>query len=1071
MARMSRFICLLIGLTFFLGKYVYAQDSCLAHEWENPHIFSINTEKPHATFVPFTDQESTLRFDRKASPHFRSLNGVWKFKWVPKPADAPADFYKDNFDVSSWDNFDVPSNWEFRGYGVPIYVNIAYEWPKPWNPPHVPHDNNPVGSYRRTFTVPTEWAGKEIFVHFEGVKSAFYIWVNGQYVGYSEDSRTPAEWDITKYLKPSGENSIALRVYRWSDGSWLECQDMWRISGIERSVYLYAAPKARVRDFQVIAGLDSTYKDGILTVSAQMVNLSKESTSQPASLVMQLWDGGNLIATDEQKVNFAGKDSTVVLFTKLIQNPKKWTAETPNRYFVLLQLKGADKAGNEFLGCYTGFRKVEIKNGLFLVNGVAIRLKGANRHEHDPYTAHVLPDSILLKDIQLLKQNNLNAVRTCHYPNDTRWYDLCDKYGIYLIDEANIESHGMGYGEQTLAKRPDFLEMHLDRTIRMVERDKNHPSIITWSLGNEAGNGPNFEATYSWIKQRDHTRPVQYERAGEEWNTDIVCPMYAWSYLESYASRVQKRPLIMCEYAHAMGNSTGNFQDVWDIIEKYPQLQGGFIWDWVDQGFAKKTADGRQFFAYGGDWGPEGTPSDQNFNCNGLVLPDRTPHPGLAEVKKVYQYVKVKPVALSSNKFEIRNKYDFIDLSGFTINWEIVGDGKRIGGGAIASPDIAAHSSKVYELNFPKFKPTAGVEYFVNFSTVTNEAQPVVPKGHVVATDQYQLPITVAAPLTKLPHKPKLEDNDLVDKMIIHGMGKAFSVVFDRKSGNIVSYVVNGNQLLNNGPAANFWRAPTDNDFGNGMNQSSAVWRKAGEHRTLEKLHRTRINDQTVQVTAEYALPDVRSHCRMTYTILGTGDLIIQDDFTTSAGDLPELPRFGLSMILPKEFEKISFCGRGPLENYSDRKSASDVGVYSSTVSEQFFPYVSPQESGNKTDVRWAAFTNDSGVGLLAVGMPLLNFSALHNSVEDLTQESRGTRHPTDLPKREEVYLNLDLAQRGVGGDDSWGARPHSQYCLYPGNYSFTVRLHPLQAGDDPLKLSKLKYEIPAPVETMSAVQ
>jgi beta-galactosidase len=942
-------------------------------------------------------------------------------------------------------------------------VNIPYEWPEPWDPPHIPHDYNPVGSYKRTFSIPKEWSDKDVFIHFDGVKSAFYIWVNGRFVGYSEDSRTPAEWNITSYLKETGGNSVALQVYRWCDGSYLECQDMWRISGIERSVYLYAAPKVRFRDFQVVADLDSNYANGLLTVSAQLVKPAGQTRWPPCSVTMQLRDGTRMVLADERKVDFGGKDTAIVLFNEFVPKPDKWTAETPNRYVVLLHLKDPEGSINEFVGCSTGFRKVEIKQGRLLVNGVAIRIKGVNRHEHDPYTAHVLSDSIMLKDIQLLKQNNFNAVRTCHYPNDPRWYDLCDRYGIYLVDEANIESHGMGYGDKTLAKNPDFKDMHLDRTIRMVERDKNHPSVIIWSLGNEAGNGPNFEATYSWIKQRDVSRPVQYERAEESWNTDIVCPMYAWGYLESYGSRLQARPLIMCEYAHAMGNSTGNFQDYWDLIEKYPQLQGGFIWDWVDQGMAKRAPDGSQYWGFGGDWGPPGTPSDQNFNCNGLVLPDRTPHPGLAEVKKVYQYVKIKPVPLSVDKFEVTNKYDFTDLSGMTVNWEIVGDGNRVAAGKIERPGISPHMSKVFTLAFPKIKPKPGVEYFVNFVTITNEAQPAVPKGHIIATDQYQLPMTVESSPVKISSVPKLQETDVADRLIFHG--KTVSVVFDKKTGELANYFIDGKQLIQKGPAFNFWRAPTDNDFGNDMPKVSGIWRKAGEHRVLEKIDWTRINDQTARVTVDYAQPDIRSHCRLIYTIFGSGDVIVQGVFTTNNATLPEMPRFGVSMILPKEFEQLAFYGRGPQENYSDRKTASDVGVYASTVVGQFFPYVSPQETGNKTDVRWAAFRDNDGVGLLAVGMPTLNFSALHHSVEDLTQESRGSRHPFELPKREEIYLNIDLAQRGVGGDDSWWAKPHAQYCLLPQDYAFAFRLHPLKEGDDPMALSKVRFEIPGNAE------
>ena len=579
-----------------LASSLPAQDTCRVHDWENPKVFNVNKEEPYTTFVPFPDVASALRLDRRQSPFYFSLDGPWKFHWVRNPADRPMDFYRDDYDVSKWDTIHVPSMWEFQGYGVPIYVNSDYEFPRPWNPPHVPHDYNPVGSYKRWFMVPSEWDGREIFIHFGAVKSAFYIWINGQKVGYSQGCKTPAEWDITKYLR-KGENSVALEVYRWCDGTYLECQDMWRISGISRDVYLYSAPKVRIRDFFAKPDLDENYTDGSLSVAVELKNDSPGLAAGSVRLELQLLDDQNqVVARESTRLTVGGKPKASTSFTANVRTPKKWTAETPNLYSLVLHLTSADGKNNEVATCKIGFRKVEIKAGQLLVNGVAIQIKGVDRHEHDGYTAHVLSDEVLLKDITLLKQNNINAVRTSHYPNDPRWYDLCDKFGIYLVDEANIESHGMGYGERTLAKNPEYKEAHLDRTMRMVERDKNRPSVIIWSLGNEAGNGPNFVATYEWIKQRDNTRPVQYERAQEQANTDIVCPMYSWSYLESYGSRIHDRPLIMCEYAHSMGNSTGNFQDYWDLIEKYPQLQGGFIWDWVDQGFIKVSPTGEKYW-------------------------------------------------------------------------------------------------------------------------------------------------------------------------------------------------------------------------------------------------------------------------------------------------------------------------------------------------------------------------------------------------------------------------------------------------------------------------------------------
>jgi beta-galactosidase len=1055
---MHCYILLFISCLLLVSLPLPAQDSSLVNDWENPHVFSINKEEPYSTFVPYPDVESALSLDRRQSPLYKSLNGKWKFYWVAKPADRPQNFYQDDYNVTNWAEIDVPSNWEFQGYGVPIYVNISYEFPGKPDPPHIPHDNNPVGCYKYWFTVPEAWEGKEIFIHFGAVKSAFYIWINGQKVGYSEDSKTPAEWDITNYLKP-GENSVSLEVYRWCDGTYLECQDMWRISGIERDVYMYAAPKVRIRDFFVQANLDENYQDGILISALELKNTLPAGTVEAFTVEMQLRDEKNGIVVQEIKdIAMQGTSKDTLTFKKTVTNPEKWTAETPYLYSLLLVLKNNLGQVEEVACCKTGFRRIEIQHGQFLINGVAVRFKGTNRHEHDGYTAHVLSDEVLLKDITLLKQFNFNAVRTSHYPNDPRWYDLCDRYGLYLIDEANIESHGMGYGEKSLAKNPDFREMHLYRTRNMVERDKNHPSVIIWSLGNEGGNGPNFVATYNWIKQRDQSRPVQYERAEEEANTDIVCPMYPWDYLEKYGSQLQKRPLIMCEYAHSMGNSTGNFQDYWDLIEKYDQLQGGFIWDWVDQGFIKTNDRGEKYWAYGGDWGPAGTPSDQNFMCNGLVAPDRSLHPAIWEVKKVYQSIKIKPVPLSPNRFEIFNHYDFTNLNQFNISWEVVGDGKSLAGGTIEKPDIPPHSSKIYEVNIPAIKPWKGVEYMLNFKCLTTVDEPLRPKGHIVAVGQFLLPWHVEMPVTRsttLLHLSYSESDDVVAVV-----GEDCRIEVSKKTGLITLYEYKGVQLIQQGPEPNFWRPPTDNDFGNNLPENSAVWQHAGDQRILKSFNIKNFADHALQITVLYDLPTVHSQWQMVYKIISSGDIIIVCDLIVPQGELPELPRLGIKMQLPVGFERLRYYGRGPQENYCDRNTAALVGLYESTVSDQYFPYISPQENGNKTDVRWAAINGPANVGIMAVGMPLLSMSALHYSLADLTQETRGSRHTVDLTASNFTYLNLDLKQRGVGGDNSWGARPHSQYCLPAKNYSFQFRLSPFAEGDDLMGISKINFLI-----------
>ena len=1031
-------------------------------EWENPRVFGIGKEEPRATFIPFPDSAAALKSDPKRSSFYQSLNGTWKFNWVAKPADRPADFWKPGYDVSRWKDIAVPSNWEFQGYGVPIYVNQTYEWVKPPaqpDPPHVPHDYNPVGSYKRTFSVPPAWKGMQVFVHFGAVKSAFYLWVNGRYLGYSEDSKTPAEWDITPYLK-TGMNDIALEVYRWTDGSYLECQDFWRISGIERDVFLYAAPKIRIRDFWARASLSDDYRNGILDVEVELMNENAGYLGGKHTVEMALYGrDGAVLASGSQAVATGGREKTKIVLATTVENPLKWSAETPNLYPFVLTLKDHTGRITEAARVDVGFRKVEIADGRLLVNGKAVLLKGVNRHEHDPVTAHVISEESMGKDIALMKQFNVNAVRTCHYPNDPRWYELCDEYGIYLIDEANIESHGMGYGEKSLAKNSDWGPMHLDRTVRMVERDKNHPSVIIWSLGNEAGDGVNFEATSAWIHKRDPSRPVHYERAGTKPHTDIVCPMYAGiETLEAYGLKKQTRPLIMCEYTHAMGNSNGNLQDYWDVIEKYPNLQGAFVWDWVDQAYAAKTEKGEFYWAYGGDYGPPDTPSDENFCCNGLVGADRTPHPALWEIKKVYQYVKIRPAMTDGRKaISVTNAYDFLNLNKFVIQWEYLADGARkIAGGEIPNPEIAPGETKIFPLDLPAGSARPGVERFLNVRVVTTRDEPLVPRGHIVASEQIDGEIIRPAPAATVSAFPKLTLMQDAERATVKG--ERFSAAFDKKTGILVSYEYNGAALVRSGLEPNFWRAPTDNDFGNRMPVRTAVWRKAGENRTLGKFEIRTAGPSLVQVEAAYTLEDVQAKYVLTYGIYGSGDIVIDVRFAPTARNLPELPRVGMTLALPAAFDGIRWYGRGPHENYIDRKTSAFVGVYAASVSEMNVPYVSIQEYGNRTDCRWVALTNPDGAGLLVIGMPHLDFSALPYTAEDLTQEKRGDKHPADIAKRDFITLNLDYGQMGVGGDDSWGAQPHSQYRLRPSDYVYRFRIRGIARGDDPMAFSKLTF-------------
>ena len=959
------------------------------------------------------------------------------------------DFWKPSTDVSGWKETPVPSNWMFQGYDIPIYVNSSYEFAPNPKPPLVPHDHNPVGSYRRTFTVPETWAGMDVYLHFGAVKSFFYLWVNGEKVGFSKDSKTPAEWNITKFLKP-GENVVAAEVYRWSDGSYLECQDFWRLAGIERDVYLYAAPKIRIRDYEIQAGLDSSYRNGRLGVTVEIAGGEAGAGAVPPSVSLTLLDPSGRKVLGAKRPSAAPVDGrTVVRFDATLTKVARWSIETPSLYRLVLELRDRNGKILEAATSRVGFRTSEIKNGQLLVNGAAVLLKGVNRHEHDPYTGHVISAESMRRDIELMKQSNINAVRTCHYPNDPLWYELCDEYGLYVVDEANIESHGMGYGPESLAKDPAWGPAHLDRVARMVERDKNHPSVIIWSLGNEAGDGINFENAYAWVKKRDPSRPVQYERAELRPHTDIYCPMYdSIEAMVKYASVEQTRPLIQCEYAHSMGNSTGNLKDYWDAIESHDQLQGGFIWDWVDQGFAAKNAKGEPFWAFGGDYGPADVPSDQNFCCNGLVGPDRTPHPALFEVKKVYQFVKLRAADLAAGKIELRNRYDFIGLDRFDLDWEVAASGRALASGSLRAPAVGPKGVSVVRLPLPRVVAGAGQEYFLNVSLRARESTPGVPKGHIVASEQFQWPNAAGAVAASGPSLPPLAVED--GPRFLRVAGRDFAVRFDRLTGEMDSYVSDGHELIASGIEPNYWRAPTDNDFGNRMPQRLDVWRQASLYRDLKTIEARESGPGQVKVAVVYALGGGQAVQTLEFAVGGDGRIVLRSTLELKDGaKLPEFPRIGLKMALPAEFDRVQWFGCGPFENYRDRKTAAFVGLYEMTAAEPI-PYVSPQEFGNRADTRWLAVRDAEGRGLLVSGDPVLEFSAHRFWPEDLTQPSRGSKHPPDVQRRDFVCLTLDQAQMGVGGDDSWGARVHPQYTLPAKNTAFTLTFRPLKPGEDP---------------------
>jgi len=1024
------------------------QDVAQAPDWENPAVYAVNREAPHATLFPFESRDLAIGRDRGTSAYFRSLNGRWKFHWVATPDERPRDFFQPAFDDRGWAEIPVPSNWELEGYGVPIYINAGYPFTK--DPPRIAHDNNPVGSYRTRFTVPEDWSGRRVFVHFGAVSSAFYLWVNGEMVGYSQGSKTPAEFDVTAYVRP-GENLLAAEVYRWSDGSYLEDQDFWRLSGIQRDVFLFATPDVHVRDVFAVARLDDEYRDGLLTVEARVRN-HREAAASGLRLSVELLDaegravlpGGSLA----RQIAVPASGELSYAFDARVATPRPWTAETPTLYTLLVTL--ADAAGRvlEVESFRVGFRTVEIKGGRLLVNGRTITIKGVNRHEHDPDTGHVVSEASMRHDIELMKRFNLNAVRTSHYPDDERWYDLADEYGLYLVDEANIESHGMGYRlDRTLGNDPVWLGQHLDRTERMVERDKNHPSVIIWSLGNEAGNGTNFYATYGWIKSRDRSRPVQYERALREWNTDLYVPMYpTFERLIDYAEHNDDRPLIMCEYAHAMGNSVGNFQDYWNVIRKYDVLQGGFIWDWVDQGLRTTNARGQEIFAYGGDFGPPGTPSDGNFCINGIVMPDRALNPAMWEVKKVYQPIAITAGDVTVGDVTIANEYDFRSLDGLDLVWTVLEDGAPVERGTMPAPAVAPGERAAVKVPFRAVRPVPGAEYHLDVSIRRRAAEPLLPAGHEMAWEQFALPVTAPAPPPTAA--PALDVRETPGAIEVSGPD--FRARFDRARGTLVSYAYRGTELVRTGPRPDFWRAPTDNDFGGQWQMKLRVWRDAGERFQAEDVSVARVDGSTARIDVDGSIPAGPSHYRVSYLVSGDGVIAADVRMTPGAAELPRMPRFGMEMTLPAGFEDLQWFGRGPHESYWDRKVGARIGRHDGTVTAQAHPYVRPQETGNKTDVRWMAARDAAGAGLLVAGLPHLSVTALHYTTADLDEgEKKVNRHAGEIPPRDFVRLNVDERQMGVGGVNSWGPTALPEYSLPYGDYHYRFVLRGLAAGDD----------------------
>ena len=1036
MRRLRLMMLVLFAIAFALN--LPAQERTPAPYWEEPEVFAENKLAPRATLIPYTSTEDAI--ERGKSEWVMDISGEWRFHWTKTPAERPEGFWAMDYDDNGWGSIPVPGNWEINGYGVPIYTNVIY--PHPLNPPYIPHDDNPTGCYRHSFNIPTEWDGRRTILHFESGLAAMHIWLNGEKVGYSEGTKCAAEFDITPYVKV-GENLLAIEGYRWCDGSYLEDQDFWRLSGFDRAVKVYSVDKVRIGDMFVVADLDKSYKRGLYEANVTIENCYDKSFS--GSVELQLMDkSAKAVARFVRNISVEAGKSLDVEFEKSIAQVKQWSHEQPNLYTTVVTLRDARGKVVEATSCRTGFRKVEIVDGVLLLNGKRLMINGVNIHEHNPATGHVVNRELMIKDLELMKQFNINAVRTSHYPQPTEWYDLCDEYGILLVDEANIEAHGCGTGEDDRyydyhpCWREEWFAAHHDRIAAMVERDKNHPSVIIWSMGNESGNGLVYSIEYKWIKERDKTRPIQFEQAWGGDNTDIVCPMYpSIADMKRYADRENPaKPYIMCEFAHAMGNSTGNFREYFDIMEGRPHMQGGFIWDWVDQGIDAVGNDGRHYWGYGGDFGAWMYTHDENFCCNGVVLPDRTPHPGLYEVKKVYQDIRFELVDAAQGKLRIHNEFNFNNLLLYSYRYELLRNGKSVASGDIANVKAAAGKYADVFVELPDLDDSG--EYLLNIYALQRVADPLIPVGHTIASEQFSLSgfnFERRVPKGKITYEKN-------EQYIAAYVGET-AVLFSLNNGVLQRYVANGRNLMSQPPEPWFWRAPTDNDWGEGLQRTCNVWR-TNRGRVIDSSVEER--DDMLIVRSVRELVDAPSHFTTTYTFMADGSLKVEVDWERKGEFVPELPRLGMRMIFPANYKNFKFYGRGPWENYSDRCESSFVGLYEQSTDEQLFNYVRPQESGNKTDVRWLELTNERGVGVRIEGLQPLSVSAMPYRAEDMDPGlgMKKQMHYSDIEPRREVVLHVDYAQRGLGGDTSWGTKPHDAYRLTADRYSYGYVIIPL---------------------------
>ena len=1031
---------ILIYLSIFIFTIAFSQEQ-EQNLHQNHQIFGLNKLAPRASFFPFEKAGLCLLQEKEKSERFLDLNGQWKFHWVRSPKDRSMVFYKTNLDDSQWDEIPVPANWEVEGYDYPIYLDERYPFSTTW--PDAPEDYNPVGSYRKNFTIEKEWLTEDVILHFAGAKSAMYLYINGQFVGYSQGSKTPAEFLINDYIK-EGENLIAMQMYRWSDASYLESQDMLRMSGIEREVYIYSQPKLSIADFTVRSDLDSTFQNGHFAADILVSNSTGIVANKSLAVMVSDFESNILF---NKSLNFSLEDSTWLHTESLIDDILPWSAEEPNLYkFTIILKDDKNKSQRVLIEKNIGFRNIKIQNNQLLVNGKAIYIKGVDRHETDPFTGHVVSKESMEKDIRLMKQNNINAVRSSHYPNHPYWLDLCDKHGLYVIDEANIESHPLAIDKDTqLGNEMSWLPAHIDRIERMYIRDRNHPSIIIWSLGNEAGEGTVFEACYDWLKAKDSSRPVQYEPAGTADYTDIFCPMYpSPERLIRYAENDPQKPSIMIEYCHAMGNSVGNLQDYWDIIEKYPVLQGGFIWDWVDQSLEYKDENGKPYLAYGHDFHPD-LPTDGNFLNNGLVDPFRHPHPHLREVKKVYQPANFE---LKDGKLIITNKNFFAAFKNLELHLTYLNFGKITKEKIIQLPNISASSSFEILLDSgPRFIPS---EIYLLVELKTTKKQGLLPKGHEIAFEQFELQKgSIYNPHPDIPaYDESLVLESKESNYIISNSHSKW--IINKKNGEIMRWTRNGELVTKEHIRPHFWRAPTDNDLGNGMQNWAKVWKDATENAQAYWKQRPLDTTNGVLYQITYQLPKQIAKVQVQYYLRNDGQLKVDYHFIPLKDSLPDIPRLGMYMILPNDFEEVSWYGRGPDESYSDRKSGSKMGIYSGKVDEQFHRYPRPQETGNKTDIRWMALESDK-LEVRVIGNQVMDCSVWPFRQSELEfvagkgggQSASGlvpvtSRHGADIKTGEVVQWNIDQKMMGVGGDTSWGRMVHEEYRIPAQEYFYS---------------------------------